>query len=47
MFGHKDSAPLMMQTRQKTGTQIAKTPFEARMRKEMYFAVATTLRWPQ
>ncbi len=34
-------------TRKKTETWIAKTPLEARARKEMYFAVASTFRWSQ
>jgi len=34
-------------TRQTTETWIAKTPLEARARKEMYFAVASTFRWSQ
>jgi len=35
------------QARRKTETWIAKTPLEARARKEMYFAVASTFRWSQ
>ena len=34
-------------TRQKKETWITKTPLEARARKEMYFAVASTFRWSQ
>ncbi len=40
MLGHKNA-------RKKTETWIAKAPFEARARKEMYFAVASTFRWTQ
>ncbi len=40
----RDDAAKSTQTRQKTETWIAKTTLEARLRKEMYFAVASTLR---
>jgi hypothetical protein len=47
MFRHKDAAPRETQTRDTVGTKTAEIQGEARMRKEMYFAVASTLRWPQ
>ena len=43
----REDAAKSPQTRQKTETWIAKTPLEARARKEMYFAVASTFRWSQ
>ncbi len=42
-----DDAAKSTQTRQKIETWIGKTPLEARARKEMYFAVASTFRWSQ
>jgi len=43
----REDAAKSPRTRQKTETWIAKTPLEARARKEMYFAVASTFRWSQ
>ncbi len=43
----REDAAKSPRTRQKTETWIAKTPIEARARKEMYFAVASTFRWSQ
>jgi hypothetical protein len=47
MFRHKDAARRETQTRGTVGTKTAEIQGEAHMRKEMYFAVASTLRWPQ
>ncbi len=43
----REDAVKSTQARQRTETWIAKTPLEARARKEMYFAVASTFRWSQ
>jgi hypothetical protein len=43
----RDDAAKSNEARRKTETWIAKTPLEARARKEMYFAVASTFRWSQ
>ena len=43
----REDAVKSPRTRQETETWIAKTPLEARARKEMYFAVASTFRWSQ
>jgi hypothetical protein len=47
MFGHKGAGLREMQARERSGRWIVNVPFQARMRKEMYFAVASTLRCPQ
>jgi hypothetical protein len=41
-----DDAAKSMRT-QKVETWMTKTPIEAVLRKEMYFAVASTFRWSQ
>ena len=43
----REDAVKSPRTRQKKETWITKTPLEARARKEMYFAVASTFRWSQ
>ncbi len=43
----RDDAAKSTQTRGKTETWIAKTPFEAHEQKETYFAVAAAFRWNQ
>jgi len=43
----RDDAAKSTQTRRKTETWIAKTPFDDHARKETYFAVAAAFRWNQ
>jgi hypothetical protein len=42
-----DDAAKATRTRQETEAWMTKTPIEAVLRKEMYFAVASTFRWSQ
>jgi hypothetical protein len=42
-----EDAEKSTRTHQKTETWMTKKPIEAVLRKEMYFAVASTFRWSQ